>query len=1018
MTKCTSETIPLGIGGARVPLHAHVACFWETRSDFAATLGFLEQGLNGSDYCVLFGYDRANVEACRILAGKGFDLERLKAERRLVLIGPAESGEATLDSIGQIFSAQLKAGAAVLRLLGNIGWQEAGWPGMASLLAMEAKVSLAAESFPCVIVCMYDIRTLPAIIIRHGALESHALTIHDNRLSDNPFFLPVDTAMARLEGSSEFFAEFEAEREAVQLYRGLFANMQDGLVVVKLNPEQPERPPRIVDVNQAARVLSRDPAADLTAVSAEHYMPELFDARFVTACRQTASSGKALVFGEVGFPGTTFYQVKIFPLFDDYLGVLLSDTTARRRTEEALLSLRRLSASVLSTVNFERILDKVVLESIAIVGAESGSVSQCCAEGFARCRYFVHGQPVPAGLEVPPGGDIPGRVIVKSGPYLSNDALNDLQIDPARAARDGIRSAINVPILDAGGQVIGYLEIHNKKDPAGFTNFDLEQLTSVAQIASNAITNAKAFQHIAQIGVRLRKSNERYQSLVDGLDAIVWEADVQSLQFTFVSRRAETILGYPVSQWLSEPAFWVNHIHPEDRDAAVRLCRLATVEGKDHQITYRAIAADGRAVWLRDHARVVQDSARRAVQLCGVMIDISESMALQDSLRESEARFRSTFEGAGIGIALVDREGHPLQSNPALQAMLGYGAGELAELSFTRFTHPEDLSRDQAQFQALMSGEMERYQMEKRLITKGGGEIWVLLTASLVRDRQGAPQYVIGMVEDITERKKGEAEIAQLLSRVRQDAAELERRVAERTVQLQEINEELDTFAYSISHDLRAPLRAVQSFAEILMEHSEQEVDPDRGEFLGRILSAAHGMDQLIQDLLSYSRLSRQDIMLQTVNLAQVVREVTEQLELTGGGGDYHLEICGELPPVTGNHAVLVQVLLNLFSNAIKYVAEGVTPELRLRAERREALVRVSLQDNGIGIAPQHRERIFKVFERLHGSESYPGTGVGLAIARKAVTRLGGRIGVDSEPGKGSTFWVELPGAVRSVLEN
>ena len=389
--------------------------------------------------------------------------------------------------------------------------------------------------------------------------------------------------------------------------------------------------------------------------------------------------------------------------------------------------------------------------------------------------------------------------------------------------------------------------------------------------------------------------------------------------------------------------------------------------------------------------------------------DESRTEEALSSLRESEAKFRSTFEGAGIGIALVDRDGRLSQSNPALQGLLGYGAGELAGRSFLSFTHPEDASRDLALYRELMAGKRERYQMEKRLIRKDGEAIWVLLTATLVRGAKEGARYAVGMVEDITERKLGESKVAQLLARVQQDASELERRVEERTEQLQENNEELDTFAYSVSHDLRVPLRAIVSFAEILLENREKASDPERGEFLGRIIVAARDMDQLIQDLLAYSRLSRQEILLHTVSLDEVVREAARQLDQEGMDGSYRLQIVGTLPNARGNHAVLVQVVLNLLSNGVKYVAPGVTPELRIWAEPAKDRVRLYVQDNGIGIAPEHQERIFRVFERLHGVEAYQGSGVGLAIARKAVTRLGGRIGVESRLGEGSRFWIELP---------
>ncbi|WP_026840198.1 sensor histidine kinase [Citrifermentans bremense] len=304
----------------------------------------------------------------------------------------------------------------------------------------------------------------------------------------------------------------------------------------------------------------------------------------------------------------------------------------------------------------------------------------------------------------------------------------------------------------------------------------------------------------------------------------------------------------------------------------------------------------------------------------------------------------------------------------------------------------------------------------KRLAAFGGmvelGEVsW---GGSLYRARIfGLSEEHLGLVVvDVTRQKKGEAEIAALSAQIERQTAGLEKRVAERTAQLQEINEELDSFAYTVSHDLRAPLRAMRAFAGILLE--EEQSEDERIAYLKRIQGAAEGMERLIQDLLAYSRVGRQELVLQRVSLSEVLADAARQLELTSWGKSYRLEVRDHLPDVVGHHTVLVQVVLNIMGNAIKFVPKGVVPELEVWAEDMDGECRLNIADNGIGIAPEHQERIFKIFERLHGIESYAGTGIGLAIARKAVTKLGGRIGVESREGEGSRFWIELKKAVPS----
>lgn len=240
-------------------------------------------------------------------------------------------------------------------------------------------------------------------------------------------------------------------------------------------------------------------------------------------------------------------------------------------------------------------------------------------------------------------------------------------------------------------------------------------------------------------------------------------------------------------------------------------------------------------------------------------------------------------------------------------------------------------------------------------------------------------------------------------------AAELEQRVADRTVALQEANTELQAFTYSVSHDLRAPLRAMQGFAQALLEDYADKLDSFAQDYARRIVAAASRMDTLINDLLAYSRLSRAEIRLQPVSLAVVVAEALAQLEAELQERQAQVTVEESLPEVVAHRTTLIQVVTNLLANAVKFVAPTVKPQVRVWAEEREGWVRLWLQDNGIGIAPEHQQRIFRVFERLHGIETYPGTGIGLAIVRKGVERMGGRVGVKSQVGQGSRFWIELP---------
>lgn len=271
--------------------------------------------------------------------------------------------------------------------------------------------------------------------------------------------------------------------------------------------------------------------------------------------------------------------------------------------------------------------------------------------------------------------------------------------------------------------------------------------------------------------------------------------------------------------------------------------------------------------------------------------------------------------------------------------------------------------------------------------------------------------------------------------RLRRYTTELEQRVAERTANLAQSIQSLEGVLYHVAHDLRAPLRGMASFTNILLEDYSSQLD-DRGkDYARRISGAAQRMDRLVQDLLAYGRLTHTAVPVANISLENEVNAALDQFsgEIEASGAN--VEVRRPLPRIKANPAVLNQILSNLLSNALKFVAPNIKPHLQISAEETPSsienpsnanetnppdvklplfnghFVRLWIEDNGIGIKPEYHERIFRMFERLHGVDSYAGTGIGLAIVRKGVERMGGRVGVESAPGNGSRFWIELPAA-------
>ncbi len=273
------------------------------------------------------------------------------------------------------------------------------------------------------------------------------------------------------------------------------------------------------------------------------------------------------------------------------------------------------------------------------------------------------------------------------------------------------------------------------------------------------------------------------------------------------------------------------------------------------------------------------------------------------------------------------------------------------------------------------------------------------LAASLDEARRAAQA-------EVAARKKAETELRQARDELARTNLQLEDRVRERTEKLRETISELEAFSYTVSHDLRAPLRSMYSYADALMEDLAPRLAPEEKDQLARISRAAHRLDGMIRDVLRYSRISRAEITLRSVDLAAILRDVIDEHDLQAPAAQ--IEIVAPLPRVTAHEVLLSQCLSNLLLNAVKFVKPGATPQVRIFAEKRGDIVRLWIEDNGIGIAPEHMVRMFGMFERIHPESMFAGNGVGLAIVKRAVTRLGGDVGAESSPGMGSRFWLDL----------
>ena len=424
-----------------------------------------------------------------------------------------------------------------------------------------------------------------------------------------------------------------------------------------------------------------------------------------------------------------------------------------------------------------------------------------------------------------------------------------------------------------------------------------------------------------------------------------------------------------------------------------------------------------------------------------------------DSPSDRPSRLAPVIERSPLPMVEVDGPDHVVRFvNPAFCALLGKRRDELLGQKFESIicngqkcvellngvyetgegkTHVEPDEASPAYWLYAMWPALDENQQPERVVIQLTKAVQFRQNAAALNEalllgglqqhelREAAEKSNVALQMEIAERRRVEAALHVAQAELRASAGKLEQTVAERTAQLREAMAEMEAFAYSMAHDLRAPVRAIVGFTQLALEMPPGQVEPSAKELLQRVVAAALRMDSLIQDVLLLSNVIRKPVTLSPVNLDALVHAlVHERLEFSPSRAN--IKIASPLLRVFAHEATLSQCLTNLLSNAVKFVQPGVQPRVRVWTEQlggstasgasaTHPLVRIWIEDEGIGIAAGAREKIFEIFQRINPDPQYEGSGIGLAIVRKAIERMGGRVGFESEPSKGSRFWLELP---------
>ncbi len=532
---------------------------------------------------------------------------------------------------------------------------------------------------------------------------------------------------------------------------------------------------------------------------------------------------------------------------------------------------------------------------------------------------------------------------------------------------------------------------------------------------------------------QLRESEQRLRATFDNAASGIIETDREE-RLVAVNDRLCQMLGYTRGELLGMSVHDLTH--PEDRprsdglNAQLQAGRLRTFEYEK-----RCLKRDGSPLWVQVAISAVHDDAGRYLYSVGTIVDISARKAAEAQVRLHAAALEAAPNA--ISLSKTDPTGTIVWVNPAFTKLTGFGAEEVVGQShhiLSSGRQNEAFYRDL--WETISRGQLWRGELVNR--RKDGTLYYEEMGIMPLRDEHGRITHYVAIKQDITERKQAEEALRQAKDELAHANEALERTVQERTAKLRETIGELEHFSYSITHDMRAPLRAMRSFASMLLAERGDILGPIHRGYLDRIATAAGRMDQLVIDALDYSKALRQELPLGPVDPEPLLRGMIESYPAFQPP-QAHIQIDGPMPKVLANQAGLTQCFSNLLNNAVKFVAPGTVPRVRVWAEElriadrglrieqggakevgsaecgmtngksgegRSRWVRIWFEDNGIGIPKDSQERIFAMFHQL--SREHEGTGIGLAIVRKVTERMGGRVGVESEPGRGSRFWLEL----------
>lgn len=501
----------------------------------------------------------------------------------------------------------------------------------------------------------------------------------------------------------------------------------------------------------------------------------------------------------------------------------------------------------------------------------------------------------------------------------------------------------------------------------------------------------------------LAESEARFRQMADNIQSVFWIVSADWSEIIYVSPGYEKIWGSPVDKLYRNPMSWIDLVHPDDLEKLKQeIEELKSLRKKDPAFSeYRIVHPDGQECWISTHAYPVYDDNGKIYRFAGISDDITKNKLAELALKVSKIEVEAVLNSISDVVIYGDLDRRIILTNPAMQKVFGYSGQELiGKKTSILYADANDFEKQgKRQFGVKTDVTHATYELNYR---RKDGSIFVGETfGTKVFDIDGNAMGFMGVIRDITQRKQVEAELLEHKNH-------LEELVNERTIELQNLNKELEAFSYSVSHDLRAPLRAVNGFSRMLLEENSDILSEDSLSYLDRIIKASVKMERLIDDLLQISRVSRVDLNKEKIDLSKMAEDILNNLKNDDPQRQAKWNIEQGLT-VKGDRTLINVLMQNLLDNAWKYSAKQQETSIKLfRYSVNGVKNAFCIEDNGTGFDVKYKDKIFQPFQRLHTDNEFVGTGIGLATVNRVVHRHGGNVWVESEPGKGSRFYFNL----------